>query len=130
MSVEEFTKYLQSSISISKPRIMTYAFWNRTPTEREGVSISIKVENTAPDTYLSGNVVFMGVNLVVTNKKEVIGSSSERWILGVKKSKIIENPAARIKYGQGQSSLNERFPLYTSDEKGHGEMLFPGESIE
>ncbi len=120
--------WLHSDITISQPETMNFAVGNRNrPFEGEGVTITIDVQNTAPESASGGNVVFTGVGLRIIDVK--VRSGSRNLTYGPNKTLEHENTELRQQFGRGQWTSSKPFPAITPDEQDHGDVLFPRESI-
>lgn len=126
--LQELRSLLRSDITIGQPETMTFAVGSVKPFEREGVTITINVQNTAPESTTGGNVVFMGVGLRITDGRKRADSMEwpERLTIN---SSLNENVTLRQKYQRGAWTSHKPFPAITPDEQEHGDVLFPGESI-
>lgn len=120
--------WLRSDISISKSETLTFAVGRKqTPFEREGVTITINIQNTAPETSTGVNVVFLGVGLRITDGRE--GADSDKWVASAISARPTDRPDLRSKYNEGAWVSVKSFPELTDDERSFGEVLFPGESV-
>lgn len=120
-------KWLHSEMKFGEPEQMVFGRGTRTR-EREGVDISIEVQNKAPVSSSGGNVVFLGVGLRIIYGKE---NTRMTWLDTFSKSKPTDQSELRQKYTQGiwYQGTKGPFPAVTSDEESLGDVLFPGESI-
>lgn len=113
-SIKSLGGFLKSEMSI-------------TQTDEDNAEIVIKVQNTAPESSLGGDVVFTGVGLRIIDgriqTKSKIGFTSSVNIVGT----IYENNEARQKHQQGVWIQGEAFPAITQNEGTFGEVLFAGE---
>ncbi len=125
--LHSFQHYLSSHINIGEPEIMTYAVGRGQPFEREGVKITINVENIAPENTTGGNIVFTGVGLRITDGRE--GANSQKWAQSVSRTIPLDDTVLKQKYRQGAWTSEKSFPAVTPEEKEHGDVIFPGERI-
>ena len=108
--------FLKSEIQINDPK--------------EGeVLATVKVYNTSQLSPNGGNIVFMGVGLHITEGSERGNQrGSAYWPRRINKSRTSDCIESRQQYTVG--TWNEvSFPLITANEQSHGEVLFPGESV-
>jgi len=120
-------KWLRSEMNIGQPKQMVFGRGTRTK-EREGVDISIEVQNKAPVSSSGGNVVYLGVGLRIIYGKE---NTRMTWLDTLSKSKPTDQSELRQKYTQGiwYQGTKGPFPAVTSDEESLGDVLFPGENV-
>jgi len=103
--------------------------------------IKIEISNTAPEGSDLPKIVFMGVGLSLANvggngqnttsrlrpkstrttKVEEIEANATPWENDSKRKGLLISPFQRLD--------NKKFPDFTPDEREHGEILFPGDSI-
>lgn len=120
--------WLHSDISISQPETITFAVGRKQkPFEREGVTVTINIQNTVPESNSGGHVVFLGVGLRITDGRE--HADSEKWVASVISTRPTDRPDLRSKYNEGAWVASKSFPALTDDERSFGEVLFPGESV-
>lgn len=96
------------------------------------VTARITVRNAAPTSPDYGDIVFLGVGLriIKVNDKGAYWPRIEVW----EESDLHK---VRQRYNEGEwyggkgdgRSATHRFPDVTSDERSHGVVLFPGESV-
>lgn len=118
--------YLKSELEIGAPRVMQATGRRR---EYEAVNIKITVNNTVPDNNEWPKVVFLGVGVGIVNHRYPTVYGRVHLEIKVDRSgsqtpqSHSERPAAYAR------TTKEAFPETTSDEKGFGDVLFPGQSI-
>ncbi len=96
--------------------------------EKEAVR-TIKVYNGASESLDGGNIVFLGVGLRFIDGRGT-PRGSNYWPSKINKLKPSNQTEVRQKYNEGMwVGGREAFPVVTSDEQAHGEVLFPGESV-
>jgi len=113
--IQSLRDLLKTEMSIGEP-------------EEGKVKAEIKVYNDAPPSADGSEVVFLGVGLSIIDGRE---RGSRKWVFNVSMSRPSDRTEERQKYSKGNwlGGQSERFPAYTADEKSHGEILFPGESL-
>jgi len=119
--IQSLRGLLKSEMSISDPQ--------------EGKAIAtIKVYNDAPVSPDGGDIVFLGVGLrIIIGSEKGMQEGSAYWLSRISKSRPSDNTELRRKYDEGTWFGSREgvgsFPVVTSDEESHGEVLFPGESV-
>jgi hypothetical protein len=92
-------------------------------------AIIIVVHNDAQVSSDGGNVVFSGVGLRFIDSRRAVRGSNY-WTSKIKKTRPSEQNASRQQYTEGiWSEGSDSFPVVTSDENSHGDILFPEESV-
>ena len=98
--------------------------------EDGNIKAEIQVSNEAPLSVEGSEVVFLGVGLIIVDGRE---RAHTNWTSKVRLlSKPEQNSRARQNYTRGEFVIGgngARFPAVTSDENGHGQVLFPGERL-
>jgi len=112
--IQNLRNFLKSEVSINQ-------------TGEKEVILTIKVYNDASESYDGGNIVFVGVGLRLIDCRGT-DKGSNYWSSRIKRTRLSDQDTLRRQYGEGNwSSGGEGFPIVTSDENSHGEVLFPGE---
>lgn len=114
--IQSLRSFLKSDVSINNAE------------EKEAV-VTIKVYNDAPESRDGGNIVFLGVGLRFIDGRGT-PRGSNYWPSRASKSRPSDQEALRRQYNEGiWVGSTEAFPVVTSDEQAHGEVLFPGEVV-
>lgn len=115
--IQHLTSFLKSEVSINNPG------------DKDSV-VRIRVFNDAPKSHAGGFVVFLGVGLRIIDGKGTTRGSNH-WPSRLTKSRASDQDSIRKQYNDGiWAGGGEAFPAITSDEQKHGEVLFPGETVE
>ncbi len=125
--IEDLHKYLQTSIEYGEPE-------NRKrrsdKSEIDVIPVKISVKNTSEKSVEGPDIVFMGINLSFQNKGTNMNLTLRRWIRDCKISHNYGSQNVRHDtMGERLDIAGEAFTPATSDERSHGELLFPGDSI-
>ena len=113
--IQSLRNFLKSEVSINQ-------------TEEKEAILTIKVYNDASESHDGGNIVFVGVGLRLVDCRGT-EKGSNYWPSRIKTTRLSNQDTLRRQYGEGNwSGGREGFPIATSDENAHGEVLFPGES--
>jgi len=119
--IQSLRGLLKSEMSISTP-------------EGREVTAIVHVYNDESVSNDGGNIVFLGVGLrfVVDTEKDRGGRGTNYWPSRITRSRSLDNTELRHKYHEGNwvGGTGDAFPAVTADEQSHGEVLFPGESVE
>jgi len=128
-SIEVLHEYLETSIKYGEQEKRKRR--NDKP-EIEVIPVKITVTNTADKSLKGADIVFMGVNLSFQNSTpNTINTTLRRWIRECKISRTYGSQDIQLdNTGDRMDISGEAFPPVTSDERRHGEVLFPGDSIE
>lgn len=126
-SIEVLHEYLKTSIKYGEQEKRKR---RSDKPEIEVIPVKITVTNTAEKSPKGPNIVFMGVNLGFQNKGANMHLALRRWIKDCKISRTYGSQAVLHTTGERLDIAGEAFPPVTSDERRHGEVLFPGDSIE
>ncbi|MFH0896702.1 MAG: hypothetical protein V1850_01465 [Candidatus Bathyarchaeota archaeon] len=115
--IQSLRDLLKSEMSINGP-------------EEGEVIARIKVYNDAPTSPDGGDIVFLGVGLRIIDGRGTTRGSNY-WPSKMNKSRTSDRIELRQKYNEGTwvGGREGSFPVVTSDEQAHGEVLFPGESV-
>jgi hypothetical protein len=114
--IQSLRNFLKSEVSINQ-------------TDEKQAVLTIKVFDEASESHDSGNIVFVGVGLRLIDCRGP-EKGGNYWPSRIKKTRLSDQDTLRRQFGEGNwSGGSEGFPIVTSDENSHGEVLFPGESV-
>ena len=126
-SIEILYKYLKTSIKYGEQEKRKR---RSDKPEIEVIPVKITVTNTAEKSPEGPDIVFMGVNLGFQNKGANMNLTLRRWLKNCKISRTYGSQDVLHTTGERLDIAGEAFPPVTSDERRHGEVLFPGDSLE
>ncbi len=126
-SIEVLHKYLKTSIEYGEQEKRKR---RSDKPEIEVIPVKITVTNTAEKSPEGPDIVFMGVNLGFQNKGANMNLTLRRWLKNCKISRTYGSQDVLHTTGERLDIAGEAFPPVTSDERRHGEVLFPGDSLE
>jgi hypothetical protein len=120
--LNELKSYLRTEYEVGESTINEY--------KRSHVPLTIKISNTAPNEIEKPLIVFIGVKLLLTGSRDIdpmwahTGGTLKHFEM---EYRPVENPWFS-NVGKSIGNFSE-FPKITEDEKQHGNVLFPGESL-
>jgi len=126
-SIEVLHKYLKTSIESGEQEK------RKRRSDKPGIEVipvKITVTNTTEKSPEGPDIVFMGVNLGFQNKGANMNLTLRRWLKNCKTSRTYGSQDVLHATGERLDIAGEAFPPVTSDERRHGEVLFPGDSLE
>lgn len=126
-SMEVLHKYLKTSIEYGEQEKRKR---RSDKPEIEVILVKITVANTAEKSPAGPDIVFMGVNLDFQNKGANMNLTLRRWLKNCKISRTHGSQDVLHTTGERLDIAGEAFPPVTSDERRHGEVLLPGDSLE
>jgi len=133
VSLKNLGKYLNTDVGITCGKIekmVRKTSGDREPVLSDGYNVKVNISNTAPTEPDYPLIVFMGVGLKVQFPK-----TSHRTIQRMKnestlKVDLTDAPQSNpFPPSEAQRLDTPEYPALTSDEKKHGHVLFPGQSI-
>ena len=133
MLLKDLGKYLKSDVGITCGKITRNALRGsgRQAVDTDGYTVIVTISNTSPQESNYPLVVFMGVGLRIqfpnTSHRTMTRMRNENSLKVDLSNASQQNPFPQ----NGAINVDTpEYPPLTSDEKQHGHVLFPGQSIK